>query len=72
MNAASDKVTEMTSGASKEGNKQVAKDSNASAGTRAQAGMDALGDKKDEVTSKVYKFSVSFRKLELRHWIGFL
>ncbi|KAF7845686.1 hypothetical protein BT93_L1218 [Corymbia citriodora subsp. variegata] len=53
-NAASyvgDKVNEMTSGASKEANKNVAKDSNASLGTRASAGMDALGDKADESKS---------------------
>ncbi|KAF7719411.1 Uncharacterized protein PECH_004909 [Penicillium ucsense] len=34
--------------ASKEANKQTAKDSNASLGTRANAAVDALGDKKDE------------------------
>ncbi|KAJ6134002.1 Glucose-repressible protein [Penicillium sp. IBT 18751x] len=34
--------------ASKEANKEVAKDSNASISTRANAAVDALGDKKDE------------------------
>lgn len=34
--------------ASKEGNKEVAKDSNASLGTRAEAAKDAIGDKMDE------------------------
>ncbi|KAG9246339.1 glucose-repressible protein Grg1 [Calycina marina] len=34
--------------ASKTANKETAKDSNASMSTRASAGMDALGDKKDE------------------------
>ncbi|EAU31360.1 conserved hypothetical protein [Aspergillus terreus NIH2624] len=34
--------------ASKEANKQVAKDSDASISTRASAAKDALGDKKDE------------------------
>ncbi|KAJ1329371.1 glucose-repressible protein Grg1 [Microdochium nivale] len=33
---------------SKEANKEVAKDSNASVGTRASAAKDALGDKVDE------------------------
>ena len=36
--------------ASKVANKETAKDSNASLGTRASAGMDAIGDKKDEVS----------------------
>ncbi|CAI7646121.1 unnamed protein product [Penicillium pancosmium] len=36
--------------ASKEGNKQVAKDNDASLGTRASAAKDALVDKKDEVS----------------------
>ncbi|OKP14342.1 Glucose-repressible gene protein [Penicillium subrubescens] len=34
--------------ASKTANKEVAKDSDASLGTRANAAVDALGDKKDE------------------------
>lgn len=37
-------------GASKEANKNVAKDSDASVGTRAQAAGDAIGDKKDEMS----------------------
>merc|ERR1712054_639955 len=47
-NYVSDKVNEATSGASKESNKNVAKDSDASVGTRASAAKDALGDKVDE------------------------
>ena len=47
-NYASDKVNEAASGASKETNKQVAKDSDAPLGTRATAAKDALGDKVDE------------------------
>ena len=39
--------------ASKEANKQVAKDSNASLSTRAQAAGDAIGDKVDEQTHNV-------------------
>jgi hypothetical protein len=46
--AVSDKVTEATSGAQKEGNKAVAKDSNADASTRATAAKDAVGNKMDE------------------------
>ncbi|CAM1508395.1 Fc.00g052430.m01.CDS01 [Cosmosporella sp. VM-42] len=37
-----------TSGVSKEGNKEVAKDNNAGIGTRASAAKDALSDKADE------------------------
>lgn len=43
-----DKAQELTSGASKEANKDVAKDSDASLGTRASAAKDAAGDKLDE------------------------
>jgi len=50
-NYVGDKANELTAGASKEGNKQVAKDSDASLGTRASAGKDALSDKADEVSS---------------------
>merc|ERR1711964_663405 len=46
--AVGDKASELTSGASKEANKNVAKDSNADASTRATAAKDALGDKLDE------------------------
>jgi hypothetical protein len=59
VNQATEKVQEGLSGASKEGNKQVAKDSNAGIGTRASAAKDAVGDKVDESThsakSETYK-----------------
>merc|ERR1712032_143243 len=48
VNAATEKASELTSGASKEANKEVAKDSNASLSTRATAAKDALGDKVSE------------------------
>lgn len=47
-NYVSDSVSQATSAVSKEGNKEVAKDSDASLGTRASAAKDALGDKMDE------------------------
>ncbi|KAL6819459.1 glucose-repressible protein Grg1 [Trichoderma sp. SZMC 28015] len=47
-NYVGEKVQQATSGASKETNKQVAKDSDASLGTRASAAKDAIGDKMDE------------------------
>ncbi|KHN94129.1 glucose repressible protein Grg1 [Metarhizium album ARSEF 1941] len=49
-NYVSETVKQATSGASKETNKEVAKDSNASLGTRssASAAKDALGDKANE------------------------
>ncbi|KAJ9612364.1 hypothetical protein H2200_003961 [Cladophialophora chaetospira] len=47
-NYVGDKASELTSGASKEANKNVAKDSDASLGTRASAGKDAVSDKLDE------------------------
>ncbi|RVX68128.1 Glucose-repressible protein [Exophiala mesophila] len=50
-NFVGDKFNEATSGASKEANKNVAKDSNASLGTRAEAAKDAAGDKLDESKS---------------------
>merc|ERR1712013_205561 len=50
-NYVGDSVNEMTSGASKEANKSVAKDDNASIGTRASAAKDAAGDKMDETKS---------------------
>ena len=43
----------MTSGASKEANKNVAKDDNASVGTRASAAKDAASDKMDESKNSV-------------------
>jgi len=49
-NYVSETVQGATSTASKEANKQVAKDSNASIGTRAQAAGDAVGDKFNEQT----------------------
>jgi hypothetical protein len=42
-NSASEKVKETFSGASKEANKETAKDSNLSATTRAKAAGDAIG-----------------------------
>jgi len=47
-NSASETVQQGISGTSKEANKQVAKDDNASVGTRASAAKDAVGDKADE------------------------
>ncbi|KIV91133.1 hypothetical protein PV10_05709 [Exophiala mesophila] len=47
-NYVGDKFNEATAGASKEANKNVAKDSNASLGTRAEAAKDAASDKIDE------------------------
>ncbi|GAA5881489.1 hypothetical protein JCM3774_000133 [Rhodotorula dairenensis] len=41
-------VQQYTAGASKEANKDAAKDSNNSIGERASAGIDALGDKAKE------------------------
>jgi hypothetical protein len=46
--AVSETVQQGVSGTSKEANKNVAKDSNAGIGTRAQAGKDALSDKVSE------------------------
>ncbi|KAI7777933.1 hypothetical protein LA080_002918 [Diaporthe eres] len=47
-NYVSDKIQGTTHEASKEANKEVAKDSNVSVGNRAQAGVDALKDKSKE------------------------
>ncbi|CAJ2507625.1 Uu.00g088110.m01.CDS01 [Anthostomella pinea] len=47
-NYVSDSVKGATDTASKEANKNVAKDNNASLGTRASAGKDAVGDKFNE------------------------
>lgn len=52
-NSASETVQQGVSGISKEGNKQVAKDSNADVGTRAEAGKDAASDKVSEATHSV-------------------
>lgn len=48
VNSVTEKVQETTSGASKEANKNVAKDSDASLSTRATAAKDAASDKMDE------------------------
>ncbi|KAI1610227.1 glucose-repressible protein [Exophiala viscosa] len=48
VNYVSESIQGAGSTASKEGNKNVAKDSNASLSTRAQAAGDAIGDKFDE------------------------
>ncbi|MCJ1257754.1 Glucose-repressible protein [Lignoscripta atroalba] len=53
-NYVSDSVSSATAGASKEANKNVAKDDNASLGTRASAAKDAVGDKMDESKDSVY------------------
>ena len=47
-NYISETVQGATAGASKEANKEIAKDNNASIGTRAEAGIDALKDKSKE------------------------
>ncbi|KAL7949080.1 glucose-repressible protein Grg1 [Trichoderma barbatum] len=47
-NYVGEKVQQATSGASKETNKQVAKDSDAPVGTRASAAKDTLSDKMSE------------------------
>ncbi|KAI4118528.1 MAG: hypothetical protein LQ345_001462 [Seirophora villosa] len=46
--------------ASKEGNKEQAKNSEASIGTRAEAAKDAVGDKVDEQKHEVCLLSLSF------------
>ncbi|KAG8528897.1 Glucose-repressible protein [Bacidia gigantensis] len=51
-NSVTDTVKGATDTASKEANKNVAKDSNASAGTRAEAATDAVGDKTNELKHK--------------------
>ncbi|EGG05418.1 uncharacterized protein MELLADRAFT_88096 [Melampsora larici-populina 98AG31] len=48
LNYVGDKASELTNTASKEANKDVAKDSDASMGTRASAAKDAVGDKMNE------------------------
>ncbi|KAH7019252.1 glucose-repressible protein Grg1 [Ilyonectria destructans] len=49
-NYVAETVQGATSGVSKEANKEVAKDSNAPIGTRANAAVDAVGDKIDQTT----------------------
>lgn len=53
VSSASETVQQGISGVSKEGNKEVAKDSNAPAGTRAEAAKDAVSDKASETTHSV-------------------
>ena len=62
----------MTSGASKEANKSVAKDSNADVGTRASAAKDALGDKVDETKNSVCPLPVPSLKGSTNANAGFL
>ncbi|CAO1613665.1 unnamed protein product [Parajaminaea phylloscopi] len=50
INSVSEKAQETMSGASKEANKEVAKDSDASLSTRATAAKDAISDKADEAS----------------------
>ncbi|KAL9130211.1 MAG: hypothetical protein Q9217_001556 [Psora testacea] len=52
----SDTIKGATDTASKETNKNIAKDSDASIGTRAEAGKDAVGDKAKEVQHKVSSY----------------
>ncbi|KNZ61006.1 uncharacterized protein VP01_1466g2 [Puccinia sorghi] len=49
VNYVTDKASELTNAASKEANKNVAKDSDASLSTRATAAKDAIGDKASEL-----------------------
>ncbi|KAJ4140320.1 hypothetical protein NW768_001677 [Fusarium equiseti] len=49
-NYVAETIQQATAGASKETNKEVAKDGNASLSTRATAAKDAIGDKVDETT----------------------
>jgi len=55
-NYVSDKASEVTNAASKETNKEVAKDSNVSVGNRAEAGKDyvkdALSEQKDKASAE--------------------
>ncbi|KAI1503618.1 glucose-repressible gene protein [Biscogniauxia marginata] len=63
-NYVSDTVKGAANTASKEGNKEVAKDNNASLGTRATAAKDAVGDKVDE---KKYNTSADVNKEAAKH-----
>ncbi|KAI1377256.1 glucose-repressible gene protein [Hypoxylon crocopeplum] len=63
-NYVSDSVKGATNTASKEANKEVAKDNNASLGTRASAAKDAAGDKVDE---KKYNTSADVNKEAAKH-----
>ncbi|CAF1370611.1 unnamed protein product [Rotaria sp. Silwood1] len=55
--AGAEKVKEMVSGSSKEANKEIAKDSNQSIGTRAEAAVDAASDKLHETKHAAQKES---------------
>ncbi|MCJ1381939.1 Glucose-repressible protein [Xylographa soralifera] len=63
-NYVGDTVQQGLSGASKEANKSVAKDSDASIGTRASAAKDAVGDKMDETSNSA---SASVNKEAAKH-----
>ncbi|KAJ9151434.1 hypothetical protein NKR19_g4960 [Coniochaeta hoffmannii] len=63
-NYVSDKAQSATASASKETNKSVAKDSNAPVSSRLNAGVDALGDKKDE---KKHDISAEGNKQQAMH-----
>ncbi|KNZ61007.1 glucose-repressible protein [Puccinia sorghi] len=72
MNYVSDKASELTNTASKEANKNIAKDSDNSLSSRAGAAKDAVGDKasemKDGASAEVNKstFVLSFNGLAAR------
>ncbi|KAL9118297.1 MAG: hypothetical protein Q9187_005158 [Circinaria calcarea] len=63
-NYVSDTVSGKTSEASKEANKGVAKDNNASMGDRASAAKDAVSDKMDQTSSET---SASVNKEAAKH-----
>ncbi|KAK7750199.1 hypothetical protein SLS62_007828 [Diatrype stigma] len=63
-NYVADSVKSATNAGSKEANKEVAKDNNASLGTRASAAKDAVGDKVDE---KKYDTSANVNKEAAKH-----
>ncbi|KAI1632234.1 glucose-repressible gene protein [Biscogniauxia mediterranea] len=63
-NYVSDTVKGAVNTGSKEANKEVAKDNNASIGTRASAAKDAVGDKVDE---KKYNTSADVNKEAAKH-----
>ncbi|EMR63839.1 hypothetical protein MGN70_004373 [Eutypa lata] len=63
-NYVADSVKSAANAGSKEANKEVAKDNNASIGTRASAAKDAVGDKADE---KKYSTSADVNKEAAKH-----
>ncbi|KAL8951393.1 MAG: hypothetical protein Q9222_002643, partial [Ikaeria aurantiellina] len=63
-NYLSESVQQAASGTSKEANKEVAKDNDASIGTRASAAKDAIGDKAGETKHDV---CVLYPAVEDRH-----